>query len=231
MIKIIISQTIYIDMAGCSCGLMVRRNSLRCAHATSHGFEFQKVLGGERKGIQRLFALEHHQCFQTLWPRTGNNRAEYKLLSVSLMIILIAVYIGYVEITLRPRTWNNRVEYKRYKQNISLDMATTDRLLSRAEYFGISVIKVTSNWSGAHVHSKDQFLFSDASIRVTTGRVLCVTDNRGHPVKRQALWYKILRVFCSLDHHGFLDSVHTVELGAFARSVSATEMDFGRQIC
>ena len=36
---------------------------------------------------------------QTLRPRTGINNMEYKLISVPLMKILIAVYIGYVEIT------------------------------------------------------------------------------------------------------------------------------------
>ena len=36
---------------------------------------------------------------QTLRPHTGINNVEYKLISVPLMIISIAVYIGYVEIT------------------------------------------------------------------------------------------------------------------------------------
>jgi len=43
---------------------------------------------------------------------TGINNVEYKLISVPFMIVLIAVYIGYVEIIPRPLTGINNVEYK-----------------------------------------------------------------------------------------------------------------------
>ena len=48
--------------------------------------------------------------------RTGINNVEYKLVLVPLMIILLAVYIGYVEITPQPRTGINNVECKRKRK-------------------------------------------------------------------------------------------------------------------
>ena len=71
---------------------------------TSREFDSQKSQWWYQKRASRV-PTRSSPCLTrelTPRPRTGINNAEYKLISVPLMIILIAVYIGYVEITPRP---------------------------------------------------------------------------------------------------------------------------------
>jgi len=71
------------------------------------------VVAGRASGLNSLLSLNKVSLLteeQTPRPCAGINNAEYKLISVPLMIVLLAVYIGYMEITPRPRTGMNNVE-------------------------------------------------------------------------------------------------------------------------